>query len=165
MAGVVALGAGGLGGLGSLGQLANGPGPVAGDLGPGSSPEGENEEGDLTGVEAVSSPAAEAAPSVSGAVPPAPAAPGAPSTRGAPVVAPGPAPVDEERPVASPSPAPLPGGSAPPAGAEGGGGGAAEPLAGVEEPVRRIGDSVPDPVRPVTQDVIDVLLGPRTGGP
>jgi hypothetical protein len=149
-AGVLAVG-GGLGGLSELGQIASGPSLPGPDLAAGGS---AIEDADIVGADLSSPPAAVALGP--GAVPGAP---------GAPPAAPG----------AGPLPSPLlqvpsaPGGGGAPPGGSGtppvqvpGGGTPGAPLQGpAETTVEGVRPLVPEPIQPVTEDVLNLLLGPQ----
>lgn len=157
-AGVVAS-AGGLGGIGSLGQIASGP----------SLPD--------TGLETASSSSLEGAEIVGVDVPervaPVPAAPAAgPLASAATAGRPATAPVSAERrseavpqgriepPTTTPTLTDPGGGSqlTPPGRNPPGGG--RNPVEALQETTRGLGDSLPGPLGPITNNLIDLLLGP-----
>jgi hypothetical protein len=159
LAAAAVVAAGGLSGVGSIGQIASGPelpqtavgGPSESDLA----------RGEIVGADVA---AAEALAGATGSAPAGGAAAGGgvqpvgPTTPGGPV-----APAVPETGVA-----PTPSEPAPPGGGStggGNGGGAAPgqpsgPLDPVVETGREIAGSVPGPLGPVTNDLLDTLLGP-----
>jgi hypothetical protein len=159
-AGAVAIG--GLGGLGSLGQVAGGPEVpdlgVPADAGPAA------EEVELAAVDAVGAlPAAGTGAGGAGAGAAAGPAPGTRPGGGAP---PGDTPLGPTPP--TPGAPPGGGGGSPGGTGPGTGPGAPPPTSPspnqqITDTVRGIGEAVPDPLAPVTDEVLDTVLGPPPG--